>query len=168
MTLEKSIAKFFKMSDDVWARHANPWSVWTRYTTMPALALSVWSRVWIGWWAVVPVIVALIWVYVNPRIFNKPKTTQSWTSKAVLGERVWLNRKNIPVPGHHYQIINILTAISTIGAIICVYGLIVLSIWPTVFGIVVVFLGKTWFLDRMVWIYEEMKNNNPEYRSWLY
>ncbi|MGB2691241.1 MAG: DUF6653 family protein, partial [Thermodesulfobacteriota bacterium] len=64
--------------------------------------------------------------------------------------------------------INILSAISGIGAIICVYGLIVLSIWPTVFGIVVVFLGKTWFLDRMVWLYEEMKDNNPEYRSWLY
>ena len=50
----------------------------------------------------------------------------------------------------------------------CVYGLIVLSIWPTVFGIVVVFLGKTWFLDRMVRIYEEMKDANSEYRSWLY
>jgi hypothetical protein len=168
MTLEKRISKLFKMSDDVWARHANPWSVWTRYSTLPLLALSVWSRAWIGWWSLVPIAAALIWVYINPRIFNKPKTTKSWTSKAVLGERVWLNRKNIPVPSHHYKIINFLTVVSSIGAIICVYGLIVLSPWPTVFGIVVVFLGKTWFLDRMVWIYEEMKNNNYEYRSWLY
>lgn len=168
MTLEKSISKFFKMSDDVWARHTNPWSVWTRYTTMPVMALSVWSRVWIGWWALAPVAVALIWVYINPRIFNKPKTTQSWTSKAVLGERVWLNRKDIPVPQHHYKIINFLIVISAIGAIICVYGLIALSIWPTVFGIAIVVLGKTWFLNRMVSVYEEIKNNNPEYRSWLY
>lgn len=86
----------------------------------------------------------------------------------MLGERVWINRKDIPVPIHHYKIIKILTAISGIGAVICVYGLIVLSIWPTVFGIVVVILGKTWFLDRMVWVYEEMKDNNSEYRSWLY
>jgi len=156
------------MTDDVWARHANPWSVWTRYTTMPALALSVWSRVWIGWWAVIPFVAALIWVYINPRIFSKPSTTKSWTSRAVLGERVWLNRKEVPVPQHHYKIINFLTAVSSIGAIICVYGLIVLSLWPTVFGIVLVFLGKTWFLDRMVWMYEEMKNDNPEYQSWLY
>jgi hypothetical protein len=168
MTLEKAISKIFHMTDDVWARHANPWSVWTRYTTMPALALSVWSRAWIGWWAVIPFVAALIWVYINPRIFTKPATTESWTSRAVLGERVWLNRKNIPVPQHHYKIINFLIAVSSIGAIICVYGLIVLSVWPTVFGIVVVFLGKTWFLDRMVWVYEEMKDETPEYRSWLY
>ena len=168
MTLEKAIAKFFKMTDDVWARHANPWSLWTRYSTMPILALAVWSRVWIGWWAVLPVVAALVWVYINPRIFRKPKTTQSWTSKSVLGERVWLNRKTVPVPRHHYKIINFLTAVSSVGAITCVYGLIVLSVWPTVFGIVLVFLGKTWFLDRMAWLYEEMKDNNPEYRSWLY
>lgn len=168
MALEESIAKFFKMTDEVWARHANPWSVWTRYSTMPILALAVWSRVWIGWWAFLPAVAALVWVYINPRIFNKPKTTQSWTSKGVLGERVWLNRKNIPVPQHHYKIINILTVISGIGAAICVYGLIALSIWPTVFGIVLVFLGKTWFLDRMVWLYEDMKDNNSEYKSWLY
>jgi len=98
MTFEKAIANLFKMSDDVWARHANPWSVWTRYSTMPLLAISIWSRSWIGWWSLILVAASLIWVYVNPRIFNKPSTTDSWTSKSVLGERVWLNRKNIPVP----------------------------------------------------------------------
>jgi len=168
MPIEKTIAKYFKMTNEVWSRHANPWSVWTRFSTLPVLAVSVWSRVWIGWWAVIPVIAALIWVYINPRIFNRPSSTDHWASKGVLGERVWINRKDIPVPSHHYRIISILTAISGIGAIICVYGLIVLSIWPTVFGIVVVILGKTWFLDRMVWVYEEMKDNNSEYRSWLY
>ena len=117
MTLEKRISKLFKMSDDVWARHANPWSVWTRYSTMPLLALSVWSRAWIGWWSLIPVAESLAWVYVNPRIFNKPVTTDCWTSKAVLGERVWLNRKDIPVPRHHYKIINLLTVVSSIGAI---------------------------------------------------
>ncbi|MGH1393463.1 MAG: DUF6653 family protein [Trichormus sp.] len=29
-------------------------------------------------------------------------------------------------------------------------------------------LGKLWYLDRMVWLYTEMKDINPEYRSWLY
>jgi len=66
MPIEQQIARFFRMTDDVWARHANPWSVWTRYTTLPLLAISVWSRVWIGWWAAVPLIASLIWVYINP------------------------------------------------------------------------------------------------------
>jgi hypothetical protein len=36
----------------------------------------------------------------------------------------------------------------------------VLHMWATIFGTVVVILGKTWFLDRMVWLCEDMNNNN--------
>ena len=43
------------MSDDSWMRHANPWSVWTRYAAFPVLIAAIWSRVWIGWWALLPV-----------------------------------------------------------------------------------------------------------------
>jgi hypothetical protein len=32
----------------------------------------------------------------------------------------------------------------------------------------VIMLGKLWFVDRMVWLYEDMKDATPEYRSWLY
>lgn len=37
-----------------------------------------------------------------------------------------------------------------------------------IIGIFLVIIGKIWFLDRMVIVYEEMKDNNPEYGSWLY
>ncbi|MHC4212843.1 MAG: DUF6653 family protein [Planctomycetota bacterium] len=29
-------------------------------------------------------------------------------------------------------------------------------------------MGKRWFLDRMVWLYEEMRETNPEYSKWLH
>jgi len=29
-------------------------------------------------------------------------------------------------------------------------------------------LGKTWYMDRMVWVYEDMKDERPQYREWLY
>ena len=32
-TIEQVIAKAFSMSDEVWERHTNPLSVWTRYQT---------------------------------------------------------------------------------------------------------------------------------------
>ena len=38
------------MSDAVWARHANLWSVYTRFTVLPLLVMAIWSRAWIGWW----------------------------------------------------------------------------------------------------------------------
>lgn len=31
-----------------------------------------------------------------------------------------------------------------------------------------VYAGKVWFLDRMVWLYEDMKEVTPEYSGWLY
>ena len=168
MSLESAIASVFKMSDEVWERHANPWSVWTRYLTLPLLIISIWSRVWLGWWSLVPVAASIIWVWINPRVFKKPRSTDNWASKAVFGERVWIARDKVPVPGHHRGIIRILNAVSIAGALVCIWGLYRLEVWPTVFGLTLVVAGKTWFLDRMVWLYEEMKDKSPEYTKWLY
>ena len=60
MTLEARIARAHGMDDDSWARHANPWSVWTRVPILPLLALAIWSRSWIGWWAVLPVLLLVV------------------------------------------------------------------------------------------------------------
>jgi hypothetical protein len=49
-----------------------------------------------------------------------------------------------------------------------VWGLVKFDVWFTVFGATLVILGKLWFIDRMVWLYGDMKDTNPEYQSWLY
>ena len=167
-TVEECIAKAFSMSDTVWERHANPLSVWTRYSVLPILVIAFWSRIWFGWMSRICVVVALAWVWINPRLFRKPKSTNNWASKAVLGERVWLNRKNIPVPEHHRLLPNILSFIASIGMVFCIYGVVRLHVWSTIFGIALTYLGKSWFLDRMVWLYEDMKEMQSEYRKWLY
>ena len=168
MRVEQKLASLFRMTDEVWARHANPWSVWTRYCALPVLILAVWSRTWIGLWSAVPILLAVVWIWINPRVFTRPGSTKNWASKAVLGERVWLNRKRIPIPEHHLPLIYILNTISGLGTLLCIWGLVKLSVWGTLFGMVMVVLGKSWFLDRMVWLYDEMKDENPDYRSWLY
>ncbi len=167
-TIEKVIAKVFSMSDEVWERHANPLSVWTRYSVLPVLVLAFWSRVWLGWWSVFCVAVSLFWVWFNPRMFGKPKSTKNWASKAVMGERVWLNRKEVQVPEHHKKLPNILSIVASVGMALCIYGVFRLDLWPTIFGIALAYMGKSWFLDRMVWLYEDMKETHPEYRKWLY
>lgn len=48
------------------------------------------------------------------------------------------------------------------------WGVIDLAIWPMLFGCALVYPGKLRFLDRMVWLYEDMKNVDPRYRSCLY
>jgi len=39
--------------------------------------------------------------------------------------------------------------------------------WPTLLGSVLICCGKLWFLDRMVWLYEDRIVENEQYRSWL-
>ena len=167
MTLEGKIAGLFQMDEKTRRRHSNPWSGYSRFSMVPLIGLAFWSRVWLGWWALAPIIIVLLWVWFNPRIFPEPKSTNNWTSKVVLGEWVWLNRKKVPVPKHHLFMPNVLSAISAIGAIPFVWGLLVLELWPTVVGGIVIVISKLWFADRMVWLYEDMKDATPEYRSWL-
>ncbi|MBO9998272.1 MAG: hypothetical protein J7641_04560 [Cyanobacteria bacterium SID2] len=168
MNLEQWLEAALVMDDTTWKRHANPWSVWTRYTVLPLLVAAVWSRVWLGWWSIAPVALALVWNWVNPRLFPPPDSTNNWSSKAVLGERVWLNRDNITVPTHHRHAPTILGIVAGIGAVFVIWGSIELDLWITLFGAALVYCGKLWFLDRMVWLYEDMKDATPEYRSWLY
>lgn len=162
------VAQLFHMSDDVWARHANSWSVWTRVASFPLLLVAIWSHVWIGWtWAIAATLAVAIWLWLNPRIFPPPATTDTWAAKVTFGERVWLNRKAIPIPRHHETIAHILSAVSAIGFVVGLYGAVETAIWPAILGTVLVYAGKLWFCDRMVWLYEDMKDRDPTYRSWL-
>lgn len=166
MTLERNLARVFALNDETWLRHANPWSVILRNTALPVLVLAFWSRLWLGWWAVIPVAGALLWTWGNPRIFPAPASLDHWASKAVLGERVWLNRDLVPVPVHQRTAPNILSSLSIIGMLFVFWGVFAFDIWPTVFGMALVYSGKLWFLDRMVWLWEDMKDIDKEYRSW--
>jgi len=166
MTLERKIARIFALDDATWLCHANPWSVILRFTVLPIIVIAFWSRIWLGGWAVVPVALALLWAWENPRIFNPPQSFDHWTSMGVLGERVWLNRDAVPVPGYHRKVPNILSAISGLGMLFVIWGVLMFELWPVFLGMVLVYLGKLWFLDRMVWLWQDMQDETEEYRSW--
>lgn len=75
------------MSDDVWTLHASPQSGW--------------SRDWIGWWSLLAVILVCLWTWANPRVFQGPESTGSWMSKAVLGERISLDKDRTSTVGQY-------------------------------------------------------------------
>jgi len=156
------------MDEPTRRRHSNPWSVYTRFTMVPLLALAFWSRVWLGWGALAPIGVVLLWAWFNPRIFPEPKSTNNWASKVVMGEWVWMNRRSVPVPEHHLYLPNILSAAGAVGLVLFVWGLWILNAWIMVSGGVIMVMSKLWFADRMVWLYEDMQDATPEYSSWLY
>lgn len=155
------------MDEATWARHASPWSVWTRVPILPLLALAVWSRLWLGWWCLVPIGALALWTYLNPRAFSPPATTDTWASKATFGERVWLNRGRVPIPPHHARFAHLLSVLSGFGLVPTVYGLITYEPFAVVLGVVWVVVAKMWFLDRMVWLYDDMRQEHTEYAAWL-
>lgn len=153
--LGRATERLMGMSDATWERHANPWSGWTRVAIMPMLTLAIWSRVWIGWWSLVPMGVVFVWIWVNPRVFRRRKSLDNWMSRGVLGERIWLADKEGTIAGHHRAVIRATIGIAGAGALVWIAGLVWLNLAATLTGLVTSMLAKLWFIDRMVWIQRE-------------
>lgn len=165
---ERWIEQLFRMDDRTWDRHASGWSVWTRFATLPFLFLACWSHTWIGPWGAAAAVSALaLWSWVNPRLFPPPRHTDTWHAKATFGERVWLNREKVPIPLHHARMARLLSLLAALGFAVGIAGAIANHLWLTLFGGFIAYFGKFWFLDRMVWLYQDMKDKDPIYRSWL-
>lgn len=167
MTVEACIARLFAMDEATWARHANPWSVWTRATALPLLLAAIWSHAVLGWGALVPLAAALTWTWVNPRVFREPRSTDSWASRATFGERLWLERKRRVIPRRHRHAPTILATLSGLGFLVALAGAVTLAFWPMLAGLILCLLAKLWFCDRMVWLYEDMARNDGSLREWV-
>ena len=169
MTFERKLAGLFNLNDENWMKHSNPLSVWTRFSVLPLIVLSFWSRQWLGWWCVLPVVASLFWMFFNPVVFDKPKSTKNWASKSVLGERVYLNRDNVKIPKiHNTPLLAILNGLSALGLLMTIWSTVHFSLLGVIMGVMLTIIGKIWFLDRMVWLYEDMKDDNKVYKSWEY
>ncbi|KBZ62967.1 hypothetical protein K875_02654 [Mycobacterium [tuberculosis] TKK-01-0051] len=71
----------------VFARHCHPLSAWTRWASTPLILVPVWTRrrahaMWIA-----------LWLAVNPVVFGKPAHLRAWSTRAMLGEELWISRR---------------------------------------------------------------------------
>lgn len=155
------------MSEESWHRHSNPWSVYTRFACLPLISLAFFSREWFGGYAIIFVCLSFVWVWLNPRLFSAPEKTDNWASMGTFGERIYLNRKNELIPLHHLRFSKILLLFTAIGLPFFLYGLYTLEVWILILANLWIMVFKTWFVDRMVWLYMDMKDSNPKYQAWL-
>ena len=160
------LSRSMAMDEKTWRRHANPWSVWTRVPILPLLALAIFSRTWIGWWCLVPIALLVAWTFVNPRAFPPPAHARSWSARGTMGERIWLARREVPIPRHHERALRPLMGAIAVGVAILAYGLWALDGWATTAGTVLALGAKMWFVDRMAWLFDEMSATHPHYPAW--
>lgn len=148
------IANAFRMTDEVWRRHANPWSVWTRFAAIPAMIVAIWSRLWLGWWCLLPIGAVVVWLWLNPRVFRAVDNPTSWAAKGIYGERLWLEQRG-RVPAGYRSVLWLLTVVGGSGFVLLAFGLVALEIWPTIFGASLIVVGQLWRIDRLGLWYEE-------------
>lgn len=72
MSWEEQVSKVFGLNEETWLNHANPLSVYTRFSVPALLALAIWSWQWIGWYCLIPIAVVISWNFLNPLIFHIP------------------------------------------------------------------------------------------------
>jgi hypothetical protein len=167
MDLLKFSEKLMSMDEKSWQRHASPYSVYSRFTTLPLISFAFWSRSIWDIYALIPIFISFVWVWLNPRIFSAPLNTHNWASMGTFGERIYLNRKVEAIPEHHLSVCNVLMALQLIGLPLWLYGVYTLDVWAIAFGTSWLMITKAWFVDRMVWLYLDLKDSNPRYQSWL-
>lgn len=74
----------------------------------------------------------------------------------MLGELAWSRRRSAPVPRRHRIAPWSLTGLNAAGAPVVVRGLVAMDGPLVLAGLAVHMSGKIWFLDRMVWLYEDV------------
>lgn len=162
MTGKKSVARAMLMSDDTWRRHANPWSVWTRFGAIPLMILAVWSRDWIGWGCLAPIALVAAWLFLNTRVFAPIENPVAWSSRGIYGEGLWVSGTASVTPEHR-RLNRLLMAVGITGFLLIGYGLSALEIWPTLFGVTILTLGQLWRIDRFARLFDEHRRHaRPE------
>ncbi|MCV7332092.1 hypothetical protein H7J81_18485 [Mycobacterium cookii] len=71
----------------MFARHANPWSAWSRWASTPLVLLPVWTR------RRSHTMLVALWLALNPIIFPKVSDERPWSTRAMLGEELWISSR---------------------------------------------------------------------------
>jgi hypothetical protein len=158
----RTLARLHGLDAGGWERHANPWSVWTRVPILPAAALVLLARETLGAWTWVMIAGLAGWALVNPRAFPPPASTASWASRAVLGERLWLEQGR-PADGA----IRLSLALSAAGLLPLAWGIVRLSPTVALVGLAITLAGKFLFLHYMVRRFDAATaDDDPMVRAW--
>ena len=167
--LGKAIECLFAMDDAVWARHASGWSVWTRMATLPLLLLALWE----------PRLDRLVGASGPGRRDGldlvEPATFSQAAYDPHLARQGDLRRKSVAQPRGNSGA----GAPSDDGPFAqrrrgprrgsrCRRGPNQRDLAHGDRRTLLIYGGKLWFLDRMVWLYEDMKGADSRYRRWLY
>ncbi|MBN4926700.1 hypothetical protein IEU95_07655 [Hoyosella rhizosphaerae] len=71
----------------MFARHSNPWSMWSRWASTPLVLVPLWRR------SRRDAALVTLWMAINPVVFGKPAHDRAWSTRAALGEEQWIAKR---------------------------------------------------------------------------
>jgi len=168
MDILKLSERLMSMDESSWQRHSNPLSVYSRFSILPLFTIALATRELLGWWTLVALMLVSLWTWLNPRLFAAPKTTNNWASMGTFGERVYLHYKNEGlIPEHHLRACKKIVLLQIVGLPFWFYSLYAMDFALMILSTAWLMFTKTWFVDRMVWLYQDVKDLKPAFQSWL-
>jgi hypothetical protein len=129
-----------RLEDRFWRRHANPWSVGTRFAVTPVLMYAVYRRKWRLLAA------TLAFTAVNPVLFREPERTDNWLSELVLAEEAWLAEGNGTMSLEYPNVLNALNAVAAVWALVSAIRRRPVG---TVLGTAGLVVFKTWWVEAI-------------------
>jgi len=97
---------------EVWRRHENPKSGWSRVPLLPLYLYAVYHR------DARLFVAALVWTVVNPVAFPPPERDDAWMTRAVRAERWWTETRGESLFGVAYpQVLNVVSVGATAVAV---------------------------------------------------
>jgi hypothetical protein len=128
--------KLSKITDALWRKHSNPWSVWTRLLSTPLTYIPFWNHSRKQGLAVAA------WFAANPFLFPEPKNEDTWAARAIRGERQWAKER----PRDTSLAIQALGSAAFLAGFYAAYKH---KFGSTAISAVVVIACNAWFLNRM-------------------
>lgn len=147
------------MSQEAWRRHANPWSVYTRFAAIPAGVAAGWSRQWIGAGWLILFALVVLWLVLNTVVFPPVTSPRSWISKGIFGEHLWL--AGTPMPTGLRRANRLLVVAGAAGLLATVAGVVVLSAPLTVAAVVFLVAAQLWRIRLFSRFYDDHVRGAP-------
>lgn len=151
-----------RLSEEAWPRHANPWSVITRFAAIPAAIIAIWSRQWLGWWSLLPTALVVMWLAINPFAFSPIQNPSHWISKGIFGERLWLARTGLT---ENKFVLRALVVVGMLGIIVVGWGLYTYDVAACVIGAVITTAAQLVRIYLFARIYDTHVANTGNGRS---
>jgi hypothetical protein len=164
MALSKTRKWITSLSEQVWPRHANPWSVVTRFAAIPAMIMAVWSREWLEWWSLLPIGMVVVWLAINPFAFSRIEKPVHWISKGIFGERLWLTGA---CQISNRSTLRVLVFLGVVGIVVMAWGLYAYNVTACALGAIVTTVAQLVRIALFARIYDVHSTSIPAEKPML-